>query len=89
MEENNYQEPSPKRKLRWSRLLIVVVALSALVASLFWGSVWVYKNIINPPTNIVVDMEPTQDGAGNVAVDESLSERINILLLYKHKVRTC
>ncbi|MBR6635857.1 MAG: LCP family protein, partial [Phascolarctobacterium sp.] len=26
-------------------------------------------------------MEPTQDGAGNVAVDESLSERINILLL--------
>ena len=81
MEENNYQEPSPKRKLRWSRLLIVVVALSALVASLFWGSVWVYKNIINPPTNIVVDMEPTQDGTGNVAVDESLSERINILLL--------
>ena len=81
MEENNYQEPSPKRKLRWSRLLIVVVALSALVASLFWGSVWVYKNIITPPTNIVVDMEPTQDGAGNVAVDESLSERINILLL--------
>ena len=59
MDENNYQhQPAHKRKLRWSRLLIVVVALSALVATLFWGSVWVYKNIINPPTNIVVDLQP-------------------------------
>lgn len=83
MDENNYQqEPSRKRKLRWSRLLIIVVALSALIASLFWGSVWVYRNIINPPTRVVVDMEPVQEGTTNsLAVDDALGERINILLL--------
>jgi LCP family protein required for cell wall assembly len=83
MEENNYmQEPSPKRKLRWGRLLIIVVVLSALIASLFWGSVWVYKNIINPPTRVVVEMEPTDGQAtSNKVVDEELGERINILLL--------
>lgn len=82
MEENNFQQepaPKPKRKLRWGRLLIVVVALSALVASLFWGSVWVYRNLINPPTNVVVNMEPAQDEAP--VVSEELGERINILLL--------
>lgn len=83
MEENNYQqEPSHKRKLRWGRLLIIVVALSALLASLFWGSVWVYKNIINPPTKVVVEMEPTgEKTAGDIVVEEELGERINILLL--------
>ncbi len=83
MEENNYQqEPSNKRKLRWGRLLIVVVALSALIASVFWGSVWVYKNIIDPPTNVVVDMEPEQgSGTGDAVISDGLSERINILLL--------
>lgn len=84
MEENNYQqEPSTKRKkLRWGKLLITVIALSALIASLFWGSVWVYKNIINPPTNIVVDMEPIDDGSGDrITTKEELGERINILLL--------
>ncbi|MBQ7883984.1 MAG: LCP family protein [Phascolarctobacterium sp.] len=83
MEENNYQhEPTPRRKLRWGKLLIIVVALSALVASLFWGSVWVYKNLINPPTNVVVNMEPEQDAAGEtLVVNEELGERINILLL--------
>lgn len=84
MEENNYQqEPSTKRKkLRWGKLLITVIALSALIASLFWGSVWVYKNIINPPTNIVVDMEPIDDSSGDrITTKEELGERINILLL--------
>lgn len=83
MEENNYQhEPAPKRKLRWGKLLIIVVALSALVASLFWGSVWVYRNLINPPTRVVVNMEPDQDGTSEaMVVDEELGERINILLL--------
>lgn len=83
MEENNYQqEPTPKRKLRWGKLLIIVVALSALIASLFWGSVWVYKNLINPPTRVVVDMEPDQSGSGkDLVVTEELGERINILLL--------
>ena len=83
MEENDYQqEPSPKRRLRWGRLLIIVVALSALLASLFWGSVWVYKNIIKPPTKVVVEMEPTgEKTAGDIVVEEELGERINILLL--------
>lgn len=83
MEENNYQhEPTPRRRLRWGKLLIIVVALSALVASLFWGSVWVYKNLINPPTNVVVNMEPEQDAVGEpLVVNEELGERINILLL--------
>ena len=83
MEEHNYQhEPAPKRKLRWGKLLIIVVALSALVASLFWGSVWVYRNLINPPTRVVVNMEPDQDGTSEaMVVDEELGERINILLL--------
>lgn len=83
MEENKFQqEPAPKRRLRWGRLLIVVVALSALIASLFWGSVWVYKNLISPSTKVVVEMEPT-DGktAGDITVDGELGERINILLL--------
>lgn len=76
MEDNNLQRPvRKKRKLRWGRLVVMLVFLSAFLTALFWGSVWVYDNLINPPQVKVI-------GANEkIASDEKLNERINILLL--------
>ncbi len=76
MENNGFQPNSQKkRKLRWGRLLFLVVALSVLVTGLFWGSVWVYENIIDPPQVKVVASDE------RIENDEKLNERINVLLL--------
>ncbi len=74
MDGNNLQ-PQKQRKLRWGRLLFLVVALSVLITGLFWGTVWVYENIINPPQVKVVASDE------RIENDEKLNERINVLLL--------
>lgn len=73
-----YIPPRPKRKkkkVRWFRLLVVVALVGAMLISLFWGTVWVYKTFINPPKVNVVAADD------NIKNDEKLNERINILLL--------
>lgn len=76
MEENNFKRPvRKKRKLRWGRLVVLLVFLSAFLTALFWGSVWAYDNLINPPQVKVVGADD------KIASDEKLNERINILLL--------
>lgn len=76
MEENNNKRPvRTRRKLRWGRLLVLLVLFSGLLTGAFWGSVWVYDNLINPPHVQVVGADE------RIASDEKLNERINILLL--------
>lgn len=73
-----YIPPRPKRmrkKVRWGRLLIVLILIAAMLAALFWGTVWVYNTFINPPQVQVVAADD------NIKNDEKLNERINILLL--------
>jgi len=63
-----------KRHLRWGRVLFLVVALTALMTCVFWGTVWIYDNIINPPR-----VKPaTADGAKE---DTRITSRTNVLLL--------
>jgi len=78
--ENNelYIPPRPKRKkkkVRWFRLVAVLVLLGLMLTSLFWGTVWIYNTFINPP-HAKVAVADKKD-----AKDEKLNERINILLL--------
>lgn len=75
MEENNNNRPRTRRRLRWGKLLFLVVVLGCLLPGMFWGSVWVYDNLINPPHVQVVGADE------RIASDEKLNERINILLL--------
>ena len=70
--------PRPKRKkvkVRWGRLLTVLLLLGLLLTGLFWGTVWVYNTFVNSPQANVAVADP------NMQKDEKLNERINILLL--------
>ncbi|MDY4921287.1 MAG: LCP family protein [Phascolarctobacterium sp.] len=64
-----------RRKLRWGRLICFLVLVVLFFGGLFWGTVWVYKNIINPPQDNIVAADET------IRQDAKLNERINILLL--------
>lgn len=76
LEENIENRPVRKKhKLRWGRLVFVLLVLAALLTSVFWGTVWVYDNLINPPK---VDIIGAND---KITQDEKLNKRINILLL--------
>ena len=82
--DNNeiYIPPRPKRKrkkVRWFRLLFVLLFLGVLLTGFFWGTVWVYKTIIDPPQVQVVKPEGNETDAPKN--DEMLNSRINILLL--------
>ena len=73
-----YIPPRPKRKrkkVRWFRLIAVLVLLAAMLAGLFWGTVWIYNTFINPPQAKVAVADE------DMKKDEKLNERINILLL--------
>lgn len=73
-----YIPPRPRRKkkkVRWVRLVGFLVFVGLLLTGLFWGTVWVYNTFINPPQAKVA----VADDA--VKQDETLNERINILLL--------
>ena len=51
VEENREIRPvRKKRKLRWGRLVFVLLVLAVLLTGAFWGTVWIYDNFINPPT---------------------------------------
>lgn len=76
MEDNRINRPvHKKRKLRWGRLVFLLILLSALFTAAFWGSVWVYDNLINPPQAKIIGADE------KIVSDEKLNERINILLL--------
>lgn len=76
MEDNKLQRPvHKKRKLRWGRLVFLLILLSAFCTAAFWGSVWVYDNLINPPQTKIIGADE------KIVNDEKLNERINILLL--------
>lgn len=50
VEENRESRPvRKKRKLRWGRLVFVLLVLAVLLTGAFWGTVWIYDNFINPP----------------------------------------
>ncbi len=74
-EENIPQQPRRRRKLRWGRLLFIVVMLAGIVTAGFWGAVWCYDNLISPPRVEVVGAD------SSIAADELLNQRINVLLL--------
>ena len=76
LEENNApQHPRRKRKLKWGRLVLVVMVFAAVVTAGFWGAVWCYDNLIAPPKVEVVGAD------SKIAADEKLNQRINVLLL--------
>lgn len=76
MEDNRINRPvHKKRKLRWGRLVFLLILLSAFFTASFWGSVWVYDNLINPPQAKIIGADE------KIVSDEKLNERINILLL--------
>ena len=75
-EHGNYRRrKKPKRHLRWGRVLLLVVLLTAIVTCVFWGSVWVYENILHPP-----QVRPAAPDAQS-GTDARLNERTNVLLL--------
>ena len=76
VEENREIRPvRKKRKLRWGRLVFVLLVLAVLLTGAFWGTVWIYDNFINPPK---VDVVGASD---KITQNEKLNKRINILLL--------
>ncbi len=64
-----------KRKLRWGRLLFFLLLIGAFGTGIFWCSVWLYDNIINPPQAQIAAADDS------IRQDEKLNERINVLLL--------
>lgn len=78
--ENNHNEQLPKRyrvkkKLRWGRLIGLIVFIALLGTGIFWTAVWVNNNFINPPQAKVAAADD------KIRDDQKLNERINILLL--------
>ncbi len=65
-----------RKKMRWGRLIFVLLLIGLLGYGLFWGSVWVYNTFINPPHAQVAEIENDK-----LHKDEKLNEPINILLL--------
>ena len=72
--DRHYHRPK-RRRLRWGRLFVLLVVLAVLLTTVFWGSVWVYTNIIHAPEKKVVAADP------EIEKDEKLNRRINVLLL--------
>ena len=73
--DGRHYRRSKRRRLRWGRLFVLLVILAVLLTSVFWGSVWVYNNIIHVPEKKVVAADPA------IEKDEKLNQRINVLLL--------
>lgn len=87
MEEKQEEKTRPKRvrrRIRWGRVLLCLLITAALGLGLFWGTVWLYENIINPPQTRVTaatqaaKKTPLEE---KLASDQRLNERINVLLL--------
>ena len=74
--QNDEQRPPrhKKRKLRWGRLLCLLLIVGLFVAGMFWGSVWIYDTFINPPQrNVVAAADDT------IRKDEKLNENAYIV----------
>ena len=74
-EENRHYHRPKRRRLRWGRVFLLLVLLAVLLTSVFWGSVWVYTNILHAPETKTVAADTT------IEKDEKLNKRINVLLL--------
>jgi LCP family protein required for cell wall assembly len=64
-----------KRRLRWGRLIFLLLLVGLLSAACFWGSVWLSEHVLHPPQDNVVAADD------KIRQDEKLNERINVLLL--------
>ena len=64
-----------RRRMRWGRVFLLLVVLAVLLTSVFWGAVWVYKNILHAPEVKTVAADTA------IEKDEKLNKRINVLLL--------
>ena len=73
--DSRHYHRAKRRRMRWGRLFLLLVVLAVLLTSVFWGSVWVYTNIIHAPEKKVVAADP------EIEKDEKLNQRINVLLL--------
>ena len=73
--DDRHYHHSKRRRMRWGRLFVLLVVLAVVLTSVFWGSVWVYTNIIHAPEKKVVAADP------EIEKDEKLNQRINVLLL--------
>lgn len=62
-------------KVRWGRLIVLLVLILALITTVFWGSVWVYKEILSDKGQQTVAAD------ANIKENEALNRRINVLLL--------
>ncbi len=69
------QRPPRKKRLRWGRIVLLLMVLAVVVTSIFWGTVWVYHTFINPTK---VDVVASNSAIGT---DEVLNKRINVLVL--------
>lgn len=76
-EEHNKPEKRcrKRRKLRWGRVLFLLILVGAVGTGLFWTTVWAYNTFINPPHAQIAAADDT------IRDDQKLNERINILLL--------
>ncbi|WP_293829390.1 LCP family protein [uncultured Phascolarctobacterium sp.] len=79
MEENNNQQPPlrrrRRRKIRWGRLLFLLIFVGLLGTALYHGTFWIYNKFINPPHVGVTAAD------NKIRDDQKLNERINVLLL--------
>ena len=65
-----------RRRLRWGRVLFLLLLVGVFGTGLFWTTVWAYNTFINPPhENVVAAADDS------IRDDQKLNERINILLL--------
>lgn len=84
MDENeNLKPPERKkvvrRKVRWGRIIMMLIFAGAFITAMFWGAVWVH--------DVFFKKDPLKEKAKVVAADEriqkdeKLNERINVLIL--------
>lgn len=64
---------TPRRKIRWSRLILLVVILASMITSICWAGVYVYKKITSVPVASMV-VETTK-------LPEPIGKTTNILLM--------
>lgn len=68
-----------KRKVRWGRVLMMLVFAGLFITAIFWAAVWVH--------DVFIKKDPLKEKAKTVAADEriekdaKLNERINVLIL--------
>ena len=78
--ENQNQEPQErkkviKRKVRWGRVIGMLIFAGLFLTGIFWSTVWIHDTFFNKPAVKVAVAEPGMEK------DEKLNERINVLLL--------